>query len=340
MLGKAVQEAKMKKIMAFLTAFVLIAVLFAGCAQPGTSHITPDQTTPGTELTPGSTTPGDTPPPAPTAQPDGQEASTGILTILVTDAPSYEVVNVVVNFLKVEVHKSADGVDGEGEWVEIPLADPDGQTFDNSLQITLSPTMGNVTLAQGQVEAGNHYTQIRVYMDEGEGKGTTVTYIPDPADLDENEEPMTKTVEAKLPSGTLKFVSPFEITEDTETQLLLDFDLQQSVVFTGATQSEDVKVIVKPVIRLSIEHEEAIGAISGRVTDDSDNPIVDAEVIIEGTTLSATTDGNGDYIIADVPVRTYTVTASAEDYEPASQDDIEVNKEQTATVNFALEPSP
>jgi hypothetical protein len=330
----------MKRIMAFLAILVFITMLFAGCAQPETPPLTSDQTTPETTPVLEETTPGDTATPGSTTQPASQEASTGTLTVLVTDAPSYEVVNVVVNFLRVEIHKSVDGEEGEGEWVEIPLADPDSQTFDNSLQITLSPTMGNITLAQGQLEVGNHYTQIRVYMDDGEGKGATVTYIPDPEDLDENEEPKTKTVEAKLPSGTLKFVSPFEITEDTETQLLLDFDLQQSVVFTGATQSEDVKVIVKPVIRLSIEHEEAIGAISGRVTDDSDNPIVDAEVIIEGTTLSATTDGNGDYIIADVPVRTYTVTASAEDYEPASQDDIEVNKEQTATVNFALEPSP
>lgn len=332
----------MKRIMASLTALVLIAVFMAGCAQPGAPFLTPDQTTPGTEPTPGLTTPGDTAPPSSTEQPDSQEASVGTLTILVTDAPSYEVVNVVVNFLKVEVHKSVDGEDGEGEWVEIPLADPDGPTFDNSLQITLSPTMGNVTLAQGQLEVGNHYTQIRVYMDGGEGKGATVTYIPDPEDLDENEEPKTETVPAKLPSGTLKFVSAFEVTEDGETQLLLDFDLQKSVVFTGATQSEDVKVIVKPVVRLSIEHgeadEEATGTISGKVTNGSDNPIAGAEVVVDGTTLSATTDENGDYTIADVPVGSYTVTASAEGYEPASQVDIEVTEDETSTVDFALEP--
>ena len=329
----------MKRIMAFLTVFVLIAVLFAGCAQPGASQIPPDQTTPGTDSMPETTTPGATPAPGSTEQPVVQETSTGTLTILVTDAPSYEVVNVVVHFLKVEVHRSADGVDGEGEWVEIPLADPDGQTFDNSLQITLSPTMGNVALAQDQIEVGDRYTQIRVYMDEAEEKGVTVTYIPDPEDLDENDAPKTKTVEAKLPSGTLKFVSPFEVTEDAETQLLLDFDLQQSVVFTGATQSGDVKVIVKPVVKLSIEHKEALGVISGKVTDDNDNPIAEAEVIIEDTTLSATTDENGDYTIADVPVGTYTVTASAEGYEPASQDNVEVNKDDTSTVNFTLEPS-
>lgn len=339
----------MKRITVFMAILMVVTMLFAGCAQPGTSPITPEQATTGTDSMPETTTPVDTPTSDSTAQPDSQEASatqpagqqtsTGTLTILVTDAPSYEVVNAVVNFLKVEVHKSADGVDGEGEWVEIPLADPNGQTFDNSLQITLNPTMGNVTLAQDQIEVGNHYTQIRVYMDESEGKGTTVTYIPDPEDLDENDEPKTKTVEAKLPSGTLKFVSPFEVTEDAETQLLLDFDLQESVVFTGAIQSEDVKVIVKPVVKLSKEYKKALGTISGKVTDDNENPIEEAEIVVEGTTLSATTDENGDYTIADVPVGTYTVTASAEGYETVSQDNIEVNKDETSTVDFALEPS-
>ncbi len=329
----------MKRVMVVLTVLVVVTVLFAGCAQSDAPSLTPDQTTPETAPTSGLTTPDATPAPGSTAQPASHEASTGTLTILVTDAPKYEVVNVVVHFLKVEVHKAADGQDGEGEWIEIPLADPDSQTFDNSRQITLSPTMGNVTLAQDQVEAGNKYTQIRVYMDEGEGKGATVTYIPDPEDLDENDEPKTKTVEAKLPSGELKFVRPFEVAEDTETQLLLDFDLQKSVVFTGASQSEDLKIIVKPVVKLSIEHKEALGTIAGKVTDDDNNPIEEAEVIVEDTTLSVTTDENGDYTIADVPVGTYTVTASAEDYASASQDNVEVSEDATSTVNFALEPS-
>ena len=242
----------MKRITIFLTILVVVATLFAGCAQSETPSITPDQTTPETAPTPGLTTPDATPAPDTTAQPSSPEASTGTLTVLVTDAPKYEVVNVVVHFLKVEVHKAGDGQGGEGGWMEIPLADPDGQTFDNSQQITLSPTMGSVTLAQDQVEAGIKYTQIRVYMDEGEGKGVTVTYIPDPEDLDENDEPKTKTVEAKLPSGELKFVRPFEVAEDAETEILLDFDLQKSVVFTGASQSEDVKVIVKPVVKLQV----------------------------------------------------------------------------------------
>jgi hypothetical protein len=309
----------MKRIIVFLTVLAVAAMLFTGCAQSGAPSLTPDQTTPEPAPipeqttpkptpTPGLTTPDATPAPGPTAQPSSPEASTGTLTVLVTDAPKYEVVNVIVHFLKVEVHKADDEQDGEGEWIEIPLADPDGQTFDNSRQITLSPTMGNVTLAQDQVEAGNKYTQIRVYMDEGEEKGVTVTYIPDPEDLDENDEPKTKTVEAKLPSGELKFVRPFEVAEDAETQLLLDFDLQKSVVFTGASQSEDVKVIVKPVVKLSVSEkgkpatlEATIEATEGAVAETSEEEAHSGSESIHLKTTGEVGSGNEARIVIPLP---------------------------------------
>jgi len=213
----------MKRGFMFLTVVAVAATLLVGCAQPG----------------------------APSPRPS--QSSTGTLTVLVTDAPSYEVVNVLVHFLRVEVHKAADGTEGGGQWKEIPLAAPDGQTFDGTYQITLSATMGNVTLAQDQVEAGK-YTQIRVYVDEDyENHPVEVTYLqPVDGNTDGESQTVEKTVGAKLPSGKLKFIRPFVVEADTETQILLDFDLQKSVVFTGASQSEDVKVIVKPVVKLQV----------------------------------------------------------------------------------------
>ena len=295
----------MKKGLVVTTILALVAVLAAGC----------------TELAPVT--------PAPT-QPSGPALSTGTIRVLVTDAPSYEVVNVAIHFLKVEVHKAGDESGGEGEWIELPLAIPDGQTFDKTMKIDLNADMGNVILAEVQIEAGK-YTQIRVYMDEK--SGVEVTY--------KEGDSAPVTVEGKLPSGKLRFVRPFEVVENGETEILLDFDLQKSVVFTGASQSDKVKVIVKPVVKLLIEHEEPAATIAGTVTDSgTDDPIEGAEVVVEGTGLSATTDENGDYEIDDVPVGgPYTVTASADDYEDAS-DDVTVNAGTTTTVDFALEPSP
>ncbi|MFC2069206.1 DUF4382 domain-containing protein [Chloroflexota bacterium] len=246
----------MKRGFVFVTILAITAMLLAGCGISGAPSPTPSQTTPESTLTPGQITPESTSTLSPSTKSTSSRTATGTLTVLVTDAPKYEVVNVVVHFSKVEVHKAADGPEGEGEWVEIPLVAPDSQTFDDSYQITLSATMGNVTLAQDPELTAGKYTQIRVYMDEGEDKGVAVTYIPDPEDLDENNEPKAKTVTAKLPSGTLKFVRPFMIEGDADTEILLDFDLQKSVVFTGATQSEDMKVIVKPTVKLQVSMPE------------------------------------------------------------------------------------
>ncbi len=257
----------MKRITTFLTVLAVAAMLLAGCA--GTPSPAPEQTTPGitpapgTTPAPGLTTPGSTPAPSPTAQPPSSGPSTGTLRVLVTDAPGYEVTSVVVHFTEVSVHKAGGGSEGDGGW--LPPLEITGGSFhpaenDEPGWIDLAELRDDETkleLAAGDIESGT-YTQLRVVMDED--AGVTVTYIPDPEDLDENGDPKEETVNAKLPSGILKFVRPFEVLpadgeEGQSTDILLDFDLQKSVVFTGASQSEDVKVIVKPVVKLSVSEK-------------------------------------------------------------------------------------
>ncbi len=244
----------MKRVFVFLTVLAVAAMLLAGCAPPGAPSLTPgptptpDPTTPEPTPTPGPTTPEPTPTPSPTTQPPSAGPSTGTIRVLVTDAPGYEVTSVVVYFSEVWVHKAADGPGGDGGWIK--LQDIPGTFETGEIDLAqLRDDGAKVLLAENAIDAGK-YTQIRVIMNEEEG--VTVTYIPDPEDLDGNDGPKTKTVEAKLPSGKLRFVRPFEVTEDAVTVLLLDFDLEKSVVFTGASQSDEVKVIVKPVVKLQI----------------------------------------------------------------------------------------
>jgi len=303
----------MKRIMVFITVLVVVATLFAGCAPSDAPSLTPDQTTPETTPTPGSTTPDATPTPGSTAQPSSPGASTGTLTVLVTDAPKYDVTRVDVTVSEVQVHKAGD--DGEsGDWITLAIQE---ETF-NLLDLQNGLTM---LLAEGEVESGK-YTQLRM---------TVFEVLVDYDDVVGKK--------AIVPSDKLKFVRPFTLEAGEEITLIVDIDAAKSVVVTGASKDSKDKVLFKPVVKLLIWHEEALGTIAGTVTDDN-NPIEDAEVIVEDTTLLATTDGNGDYTIADVPVGTYTVTASAEGYESASQDNVEVSEDATSTVNFALEPSP
>jgi len=83
------------------------------------------------------------------------------------------------------------------------------------------------------------------------------------------------------------------------------------------------------------------GTIVGNVTKANTDlvAIEGAEVVVEGTNLSAITNANGDYTITDVAEGTYTVTASAEGYESASQYDVVVSADTiTLDINFTLSP--
>jgi thermitase len=76
------------------------------------------------------------------------------------------------------------------------------------------------------------------------------------------------------------------------------------------------------------------GSITGSVTDvEGGSPIVGA-MVTDGT-RTATTDGSGEYTIADVPPGTYEVTASKEGYESITSS-VTVASGATLEMNFSL----
>ncbi len=78
-----------------------------------------------------------------------------------------------------------------------------------------------------------------------------------------------------------------------------------------------------------------LGAIVGTVTDAlTGDPIQGATINANG--YSASTDADGHYNITDIPVGTYTITASKTGYENASQHNILVVAGANTTVNFTL----
>src|SRR3990170_3450944 len=79
------------------------------------------------------------------------------------------------------------------------------------------------------------------------------------------------------------------------------------------------------------------GKLRGRVTDkESGEPLIGANVTIDGTSLGASSDLNGDYIILSVPPGTYTVKASYIGYSPYTISNIRVLSNITETQDFAL----
>jgi len=82
------------------------------------------------------------------------------------------------------------------------------------------------------------------------------------------------------------------------------------------------------------------GTIEGNVIDASTSDIIEgATVVVEGPDLPAYTDQEGNYVITNVPVGTYTVTASANGYKNASQY-VEVTANATSIADFTLSSLP
>src|SRR5579862_3266669 len=78
------------------------------------------------------------------------------------------------------------------------------------------------------------------------------------------------------------------------------------------------------------------GSIKGKVLDETNQPLPGTSITIDGTTIGATTDANGDYTISGVNPGNYTLTAKFIGY-AASKQTITVGS-SVITVNFSLKP--
>ncbi len=80
--------------------------------------------------------------------------------------------------------------------------------------------------------------------------------------------------------------------------------------------------------------------LSGRVLDsETDQALVGANVIIEGTSLGGSTDLNGNYVIYNIPEGTYKVRASYVGYQGQGQADVRMSKSNGANQFFYLQAS-
>ena len=254
--------------------------------------------------------------------------STGTLKILLTDAPSkFDQIN--ITFSEISVHSSDDsaedeqtngeGTDGNsedqgslskksaGEWIVI---NNETQTFD---LLTLTNGITSI-LGEKELEAG-HYTQIRLQITEAEIVVDGTTY------------------QLTIPSGTVKFVSGFDIVSETSTELIIDFDAARSVHTTGGNKSE---YKLRPTIRLI--NKALCGSISGQVTNYENLPV--AYAIAGSDTLNSTyvNENNGKFTLGFLPEGTYEVSvADTLDQKYLNQDVSVIIGTKTELGNITLE---
>lgn len=78
------------------------------------------------------------------------------------------------------------------------------------------------------------------------------------------------------------------------------------------------------------------GKISGRVTDQSNQPLPGVNVVLAGTVQGSVADSDGFYTILNVVPGSYDVRATFIGFTPQTVSNVRVNIDQTTTVNFSL----
>jgi TonB-linked SusC/RagA family outer membrane protein len=100
-----------------------------------------------------------------------------------------------------------------------------------------------------------------------------------------------------------------------------------------------VALIVAAAGLFSTSANAQTGTVAGTVTDSEGQILPGVNVVVVETQLGAATDEQGEYSITGVQPGTYTVRASFIGYSDETRSDVQVQANQTTTVNFQLAPS-
>jgi outer membrane receptor protein involved in Fe transport len=80
------------------------------------------------------------------------------------------------------------------------------------------------------------------------------------------------------------------------------------------------------------------GKLSGQIVDNEGNPLVGANVLIEGTTLGAATDYEGYYVIINIRAGTYIVRIGYLGYSTQKVENVHVSPDKTTSLDAVLQP--
>lgn len=208
----------------------------------------------------------------------GGEAGEGNVAFYVKDAPADDFVSVFVTFNEVKVHRAGGGEDGDDGLTTVPNDDlstipnddlstvphddlgDDGSgagwftIFSGNETIDLKQFQGDARAFLGEATiAAGKYTQIRIMVTDIYG-----------------EDAAGARTDFKLPSDTLKIVRPWTVVDGEETVLVVDWDLDESIIKTG-----NAGYLMKPVLKLTIENgasdaADAEGADQGGADEDEE----------------------------------------------------------------------
>jgi len=252
--------------------------------------------------------------------PDG---GNGRLIIKVTDAPFPVnfIESATVTITKVEIRKAGDGISD---------SNPFSVIWEGSSEFNLLELRNGLVAKLLDLEIPfGEYDLIRLYVDEA---GLKI----------KDGESYSVKVPSGQQTGIKLFIDPGLIVEGGLTEeLLLDFDLSNSFVIQGNTDSPaGIKgFIFKPVLRAV--NNSTTGSIMGLVTD-KDNAVIAGASIklkqggVEVENVNAITEADGTYEIMGLVPGTYSIEASKDLYNSVTIDDKKVVAGNKTEVNFVL----
>ncbi len=92
------------------------------------------------------------------------------------------------------------------------------------------------------------------------------------------------------------------------------------------------------ILCVSLSYSGTTGKIAGKIVDaQTSEVLVGVNVLIEGTTLGAASDVDGNYFIINIPPGTYTLKASAVGYTPLTMSEVKVFVDQTTKIDLKLQ---
>jgi hypothetical protein len=202
-------------------------------------------------------------------------AGTAMLRLYLTDAPAAVYDSVNITFSEVSAHL-------DSSWIILS---------DSLMRINLLDFMNGKTVILGSndVPAG-HYTQIRLKIQDA--------YVV----VDGQQHNMD------VPSGStsgLKFGPEFTLQEGLTYEMVVDFDVNRSIVTTGPPVSPKGYKL-KPVIRIT--SMAITGSISGTVTNPEHLPLAYAIQNQDTITSSLPDTLSGFFRLSFLPAGTYTVS--------------------------------
>jgi len=151
---------------------------------------------------------------------DKTSVETGIIVLGVTDKPDEDISAIVVTTNLIEGNVRTSESENESDWQILLNVE---KSFDLIAVAGVEKILGETEIPAGI------YNQIRMHVES-----VVVTLNG-------------KDIEAKVPSGIIKLVRPFEIKAGEKTVVTFDFDAEKSVVVTGADT-----IIFKPVVKLLV----------------------------------------------------------------------------------------